>query len=76
MVKLHVLGPLHEPRAKSRDHGIVRAQKKSVQRPSQHNLQHHVVWSRALKCSVKSYKTGLFIKMLFNEYVVTRVLVE
>ena len=38
----------------------------SVQRPSLH-LQHHVVWSWTLKCSVKSYVTAPSTKCYFNE---------
>jgi hypothetical protein len=52
----HLSRSLHT-RAKSRDYEIVRAQKKVFKgRPPRH-LQNHVVWSRILKCSVKSYVT-------------------
>ena len=32
------------------------------------HLQNHVVWSRTLKCSVKSYVTGTSTKCYFNEW--------
>ena len=50
------LGPLHTW-AKSRNHEIVRAQMK-VSRGCPNTSKHYVVWSRTLKCSVKSYVTG------------------
>ena len=37
------------------------------------HLQHHVVWSRTLKCSVKSYVTGPSTKCYFNEFLFMRV---
>ena len=49
------LGPLHT-RAKSRDHDIVRAQRKCPKAVPTH-LQHHVVWSQTFKSSVKPYAT-------------------
>ena len=64
----------HNTRAESRDHGIVRAQKKSVQRPSQDHLQTHVVWSRTLKSSVKSYVIKPSIECDFNEFQFMQVL--
>ena len=38
------------------------------------HLQNHVVWSRTLKCSVKSYVTGPSTKCYFNEILFMRVL--
>jgi hypothetical protein len=38
------------------------------------HLQNHVVWSRILKCSVKSHVTGPSTKCYFNEFLFTRVL--
>jgi hypothetical protein len=64
--------PLHT-RAKSRDHEIVRAQK-TVSKGHPTHLEHHVVWSRTLNCSVKSYATRPSTKCYFNEVVVMRVL--
>ena len=49
-------GPVHT-QAKSRDHKIVRAQKKCPKAVPRH-FQNHVVWSRTLKFSVKPYVTG------------------
>ena len=73
---LGIKGPLHT-QAKSRDHEIVRAQKKSVQRPSQHTLQNHVVWSRTTKsCTGKSYVTGSSTKCYFDEFLFTRVFMD
>ena len=60
-------GPLHR-RVKSRDHEIVRAQKKV-------SVQNHVVWSRILlECNVKSHVTGSSTKRYFSEFLVMRVL--
>ena len=57
------LGALHT-RAKSREHGIVRAQKKvSKGRPK----ADQTVWSPTLKCRVKSFVTGPSTKFYFNE---------
>ena len=64
------LWPLHT-RAKSRDHEIVRAQRKCFKVVPTH-LQYHVVWSRILKCSVKLYATGLSTKCYFNEFLFMR----
>ena len=33
----------------------------------------HVVWSRTLKCSVKSYVTGPLVKCYFNEFLFMQV---
>jgi hypothetical protein len=55
----YTLGPLYT-QAKSRDPEIVRAQRKCPKVVPTH-LQNHVVWSRALKCSVKSYVTGVVV---------------
>jgi hypothetical protein len=66
------LGPLHT-RSKSRDHEIVRAQKKCPKAVPRH-FQNHVVWSHALKCSVKSYVTGPSTKCYLNEHLLIRVL--
>ena len=38
------------------------------------HLQHHVVWSRTLECSVKSYVTGPSTKCYFYEFLFMRVL--
>jgi hypothetical protein len=58
------LGPLHT-RAKSRDHEIVRAQKKVFKgRPN----------TPPTSCSVKSYVTGSSTKCYFNEFLFMRVL--
>jgi hypothetical protein len=65
---MYNLGPLHT-RAKSRDHEIVGAQKKVIK-----GRQNRVVWSRTLKCSVKSYVTGPSTKCYFNEFLFIRVL--
>ena len=73
-MKTRYLGPLHTRANKSRDqHEIVRAHKKVYKErpPSHNNLQNHIVWSRALKCSVKSYVTGPSTKCYFNEYLFT-----
>ena len=43
--------------SQDRDHEIERAKRKRLKAISTH-LQHHVVWSLILKCSVKSYVTG------------------
>ena len=60
-----MLGPLHIL-VKSRDHEIVRTQNKlsKGRRKTPPNL---LVWSRALKCSAKSYVTGPLTKCYFNE---------
>ena len=50
--------------AKSRDHEILRAQKKCP-KAVRDTSQNHVVWSRVLKYSVKSYVTALN-QMLFQ----------
>ena len=39
--------------------------KESVPIPSQDNLHNHVVWSRTLECSVKSYSDRFLNQMLF-----------
>ena len=66
---LLVRAPSLPTRAKSRDRVFVRARTKRVQRPSQRRLHNHlVVWSRALKCSVKSCVTGSSIMCYFNEF--------
>ena len=54
-VGMTTLEPLHT-QAMSRDHEIVRAQKK-VSKGFPRHLQNHVVWSQTPKCSVKSYVT-------------------
>ena len=46
-----------------------------VQRPSQNTSKlMYVVWSRTLKCSVKSYVIGPSTQYYFNEYLFMRVL--
>jgi hypothetical protein len=68
------LGPLHT-RAKSRDHRIVRAQRK-VSRGRPNTPQNHVVWSRTLECSVKSYVTQPSTKCYFNVSLFMRGLIH
>ena len=63
------LGPLHT-RAKSRDHEIVRAKGKCPKAVPRH-LQNHLVWSRILKCRVKSYVTGPSPKGYVNKLLFT-----
>ena len=41
--------------------------KRSVQKTIPRHFQHHVVWSRALKCSGKSYVTKPSTKCSYNE---------
>ena len=48
--------------------------KESIQRPSQHIPQIHVVWSQTLECSVKAYVAGPSTKCYFNEILFMRVL--
>ena len=67
-----VLRPLHT-RAKSCDHGIVRAQRKVSTSVPRH-LQNHVQWSRILKCSVKSYVTVPSTECYFNKFLFIWVL--
>ena len=55
------------PRAKCRDHEIVRAQKKVSKGRPKTTSKNHVVWSQTLKCSVKSYVTKSSTKCYFNE---------
>jgi hypothetical protein len=40
------------------------------------HLQHHVVWSRILKCSVKSYVTGPSTNCYFNGFLFMWVLIH
>ena len=73
-------GKGHFPtRAKSRDREIVRAQKKvsegRLNIRTKSCLQNHVVWSRTLKSSVKSYATGLSTKCYFNGFLFMRVFI-
>ena len=72
---VHTYGPLHT-RAKSRDRGICESPKeKSVQNAVPIHVQnHHVVWSRMFKCSVKSYVTGPSTKCYFDVLLFMRVL--
>ena len=56
--------PLHT-QAKSRDWEILRAQMK-VSKGRPNTLQNHVMWSRALKRSVKSCTTGPLNQKLFR----------
>ena len=60
------------PWAKSRDHGIIRAQKKVSNTVLRH-LHIHVVWLRSLKCSVKSYVTAPSTEYYFNEFLFMHV---
>jgi hypothetical protein len=66
------LGSLHT-QAKSRDHEIVRAQKK-VSKCHPKTPPKYVVWSWILKCSVKSYVLGPSTKYYFNEFLFMQVL--
>ena len=67
------LGPPHT-RVTSRDHKLVRAQKKvSKGRPPTH-LRDHVVWSQTLKCSAQPYVTGPSTICHFNEFLFVPVL--
>jgi hypothetical protein len=61
----------HEPRALTMK--LWEPKRKCPQRPSQHTLQIHVLWSRILECSVKSYVTGPSTKCYFNECLFMRV---
>ena len=63
------LGSL-DTRAKSRDHVIVRDQKKCPKAVPR-RFQNHVVWSWPLKCSVKSCVIGSSTKCYFNEILFT-----
>ena len=54
----------HEPRAVTM---MLREPKRKCPKAVPTHLQHHVVWSQVLKCSVKSYATGLSTKCYFNE---------
>ena len=66
-IRYHGLGPLHTP-SKSRDHEIVRAQKKCPKVVPRH-FQNHVMWSHALKyCSVKSNVSRPSTKCYFKEF--------
>ena len=64
--------------AKSRDHEIVRAQNTSktwkCSKAIPTHLQNHEVWSRILKCNVKSYVTRPSTKCYFNEFLFIQVL--
>jgi hypothetical protein len=67
---LFLWGPLHT-RAKSRDHDIYCESPKESECPKATvptHLWNHVVWSRTLKCSVKSYVTGSSTKCYLNEF--------
>ena len=64
MLPIFSLGPLLT-QAKSRDHVMVRAQKRPKPVPT--HLQHHVMLSWTVYCSVKSYVTGPSTKCYFNE---------
>ena len=61
-------------RAKSRDNEILRAQKKVSKGHLNTHLQNHVLWSRTLKCTVKSYVTAPSTKCYFNEFLTMQVL--
>ena len=63
---------MHEP--KSRDREIVRAKTMCPKATVPTHLPNHVVWSRALKCSVKSHVTGYQTKGYFDEFLFMRVL--
>ena len=64
--------PLHT-RAKSRDHEILWEPKRKCPKAVSTHLQNHVVWSRILKCSVKSYVIGPSTKCYFNEFLFMQV---
>ena len=61
-------------RAKSRDHKIVGAQKRVSKGRPKSPPKNHIVWSRILKCSVKSCVTGSSTKCYFNEFLFMQVL--
>src|ERR1700738_4469381 len=67
-----VLGQLHT-RAKSRDFEIVRAQT-NVSNGRPNTPPKRVVWSRTLKCSVKSYVIGPSTECYFNAFLFMQVL--
>ena len=73
---LHSVGTLrahftHEPRAMTRK--LWEPKRKCLKAVPRH-LQNHVVWSRTLKCSVKSYVTMPSSKCYFCEFLYVRVL--
>ena len=64
-VTVSCLGPLHK-RVKSRDHEIVRAQKK-IYKGHPKTLSKSCRWSQTLKCSVKSHVIAPSTKCYFKE---------
>ena len=67
------LGPLHTRAESHRDRDIVRAQKEVSKAVVPTHLQHHVVWSQALKSSVKPYVTGSSTKCYLSAYLFMQV---
>jgi hypothetical protein len=61
----------HEPRAMTMK---LRKLKRTCPKAVPRHLQNHVVWSRTLKCSVKSYVTGPSTQCYFNEFLFMWVL--
>ena len=61
----------HEPRAVTMK--LCESERKCAKAVSIH-LQNRVLWSRTLKCSVKSHVTGPSTKCYFNEFLLMRVL--
>ena len=57
----------HEPRAMTMR---LREPKRKYAKAVARHLQNHVVWSRTLKCSVKSYVTNSSNKYYFNEFLI------
>jgi hypothetical protein len=64
-------------RAESRDHVIVRARKERKKEKCPKavltHLQNRVVWTRALKCSVKPYVTGPSTECYFIEFMFVQI---
>ena len=61
----------HEPRAVTMK---LREPNRKCPKAVPTHLQDHVVWSRTLKCSVKSYVIGPSTKCYFNEFLFMWVL--
>ena len=73
-IKRFAQGPL-QTRAKSHGQELVRVQNKvSKLKPVPKHLQNHVVWSWALKCTVKSYVTRPSTKCYSSEFIFMHVL--
>ena len=63
--------PTHEPRAVTMK---LWEPKRKCSKAVPTHLQNHVVWSRTLKCSVKSYVTEPSTKIYFNEFLFMQAL--